>query len=66
MYRKIETTKEGVEFVIHGVQQLPAVPVGTALIVRTEHAESCRYLARGRIVTATKYDADIHRQILGD
>lgn len=41
---------------------LPAVRLGSALIMEARHGEACRYLTRGQLRPASHYDAEHYRQ----
>lgn len=57
MLVKINASAGGVHYVLE-YTNIPAVRTGNALIVKSEHAEACRYFACGEIVDVTKVDVD--------
>lgn len=60
---KIETNEDGAAF-LADQPGIPALVIGTAVIVHQHHAGIAAYLARGHIVPATLEDINQFKELL--
>lgn len=61
MLTKIETTLERAVFV-EQCTTVPALRIGSALLLDGRHADACLYLAGGKLRTPTDYDRQRYEQ----